>query len=75
MALLYLVAQQVGPRAWVLWVGGSRGGTVVGWINAVEAFHWSWDCERRAQAFRSANERSEWRYECFPSETHPAGGR
>ena len=61
------------PRAWVLWVGRVYpNDPFVTWASALRAYVWRFDCDA---ARPRSGEGEKWVYECFPSETHPSGGR
>jgi hypothetical protein len=64
------------PHPWVLWIGvaDEPGSAVVQWVTAVRAFDHRAECDT-AKRPREVLGRTEWVYECFPSETHPRGLR
>jgi hypothetical protein len=71
-------SEHPGPRAWVLWVGGSPdrlGGDITEWNNAVAAFDRKADCEAAPRRSPVPSRGITWVFGCFPSETHPRGER
>jgi lipopolysaccharide export LptBFGC system permease protein LptF len=65
------------PRAWVLWVGIVADAKHVEWLSAVRASPWRSDGEYFISLQRGDQElhRRPKAFQCFPSETHPMGGR